>query len=61
MIELSEYVFSVLREGEPTLYRGSRNGFDPILMVSPLGEHPELESVKRLEREYALRTELDSC
>jgi serine/threonine protein kinase len=59
VVELSEYVFSVLREGEPTLYRGRRDGFDPILMVSPAGERPEFESVRRLEREYALRDELD--
>jgi PAS domain S-box-containing protein len=61
VVELSEYVFSVLREGEPKLYRGRRDGFEPILLVLPLGEHPEVESVRRLEREYALRAELDPC
>jgi serine/threonine protein kinase len=61
VIELSGYAFSLLREGEPTLYRGCRDGFDPILVVSPLGEHPAFETVKRLEREYALRAELDPC
>src|SRR3984893_12576453 len=61
VIELSSYVFSVLQEGEFTLYRGCGDGLDPILLVVPLGEHPALESVKRLEREYALRAELDPC
>ena len=61
MPELSEYVLSVLREGDPTLYRGCRDGFDPILVVSPPGDHPALESVKRLEHEYGLRSELDPC
>src|SRR6202171_2194846 len=58
VIELSGYVFSVLQEGEFTLYRGCGDGLDPILLVVPLGQHPALESVKRLEREYALRAEL---
>ena len=32
--ELSGYVFSALREGEFTLYRGSGDGLDPILLVA---------------------------
>ena len=34
MMDLSSYAFSVLREGELTLYRGSADGLDPILLVA---------------------------
>ncbi|HWT87019.1 MAG TPA: serine/threonine-protein kinase, partial [Myxococcales bacterium] len=56
---LSGYAFSALREGELTLYRGSGEGLDPILLVAPVAEQPRLESLRRLEHEYALRAELD--
>jgi PAS domain S-box-containing protein len=56
---LSSYAFSALREGELTLYRGSGEGLDPILLLAPVAEQPRLESLKRLEHEYALRAELD--
>src|SRR5437879_965841 len=59
MTELANYVFSALREGEISLYRGSGDGLDPILLVAPVGEDSARESVKRLEHEYALRTLLD--
>jgi len=59
MTELSSYAFSALREGEFTLYRGLGDGLDPILLVAPVVEHPPLDALKRLEHEYALRTELD--
>ena len=36
--ELANYVFSALREGEISLYRGSGDGLDPILLVAPAGE-----------------------
>ena len=56
---LSGYAFSALREGELTLYRGSGEGLAPILLLAPAAEQPRLESLKRLEHEYALRAELD--
>ena len=59
MTPLSSYAFSALREGELTLYRGSGEGLDPILLVAPVAEQPRLESLRRLEHEYALRAELD--
>src|SRR6267378_5101356 len=59
MTELSNYVFSALREGEISLYRGSGDGLDPILLVAPAGEHTARESLKRLEHEYALRAALN--
>jgi PAS domain S-box-containing protein len=56
---LSSYEFSTLREGEFTVCRGSGNGLPPILLVTPVAEHPSPKALKRLEHEYALRTELD--
>jgi hypothetical protein len=57
--ELSSYVFSPLREGEFTLYRGAGAGLDPILLVEPVAEYSARESLKRLEHEYSLRDALD--
>jgi PAS domain S-box-containing protein len=56
---LSGYKFAILREGEVALYRGSGAGLTPILVVAPLAEQPTLESLRRLEHEYTLRTDLD--
>src|SRR3982074_2136379 len=58
-MELSSYVFSPLREGEFTLYRGSGNGLAPVLLVT--AEDASLGSFKRLEHEYALQAELDAA
>jgi PAS domain S-box-containing protein len=58
--ELSGYVFSALRGGEFTLYRGSGDGLDPILLVAPIGEHSARESLKRLEHERDLKAELNA-
>jgi PAS domain S-box-containing protein len=55
--ELSGYVFSPLREGDLSLYRGSGNGLPPILLVA--AEETSLGCVERLEHEYALKSELD--
>jgi PAS domain S-box-containing protein len=59
IVELSRYDLSVLQAGAFTLYRGRGNDIDPILLVVPSEEHPPPESAKRLQHEYALRTELD--
>jgi PAS domain S-box-containing protein len=58
--ELSAYQFSALREGPFTLSRGLGKGLAPILLVAPAGDYPAVESLQRLEHEYALRTELDA-
>jgi hypothetical protein len=58
MTELSSYVFSELREGELTLYRGSCGGRDPILLVVSEQEYSARETVKRLEHKYKHRTTL---
>ncbi len=58
-MELSGFAFTALQEADFTLSRGRQDGVDPILLLWPLVEDPPVESVKRLEREYALRAELD--
>jgi serine/threonine protein kinase len=58
MNELSGYVFSLLREGDISLYRGSGNGLTPILLVA--AEESSPGCVERLEHEYALKSELDA-
>ena len=60
MTELSGYVFSALRGGEFTLYRGSGDGLQPILLVAPIGEYPAGEPLKRLEHEHDLKAKLDA-
>ena len=46
--------------GEFTLYRGSGDGLDPILLVAPVGEYSARESLKRLEHEHDLKAELNA-
>ena len=58
MNELSGYVFSSLREGDISLYRGSGSGLAPILLVA--AEETSPGCVERLEHEYALKSELDA-
>src|SRR5260221_1679397 len=58
MNQLSGYVFSLLREGDIALYRGSGNGLTPILLVAAENSSPGC--VERLEHEYALKSELDT-
>jgi hypothetical protein len=41
---LSSYLFSVLREGEIAIYRGSGDGLEPTLRVAPVGEYSAHES-----------------
>ena len=61
MAEDSEYVLEALREGpEFALYRGLERGSQtPILAVAAVAEQPSPESLRRLEHEYSLATELD--
>src|SRR5262245_6051685 len=56
---LSGYEFSMLREGEFALYRGTGSGLAPILLVAPVAEQPPPESLERIDHEYALHGELD--
>jgi PAS domain S-box-containing protein len=57
--EFSRYVFSALREGDVTLYRGAGNGLSPILLAAAEDGSPG--SLKRLQHEYALKAELDAA
>jgi serine/threonine protein kinase len=63
LIELSNYAFEPLRENEEyILYSGRRDGELPgILALTPVSEHPTLQSLERLEHEFSLRDELDSA
>jgi PAS domain S-box-containing protein len=58
MHELSGYVLSPLRDGDVAVHRGSGGGLAPILLVAADESLPGC--VERLEREYALKSELDA-
>jgi hypothetical protein len=63
MIELSRYVFEMLRKDEQfALCRGRKDDGElpTILSLTPVSEHPVPGILERLEREYSLRDELDS-
>ncbi|MEA3204546.1 MAG: hypothetical protein QOG92_147, partial [Verrucomicrobiota bacterium] len=62
MIELSTYIFEVLRKDEEfILYRGrSAKEASQLLVLSPVAEHPTPESLKLLEHECSLKEEVDS-
>jgi len=57
--ELSSYVFAPLREGDSLLYRGSGEGLQPVLLAAAKDASPA--TLKRLEHEYALKSELDAA
>jgi len=63
VIDLSQYVFEVLRkDDEFILYRGRSkdDGSSRVLVVSPVTEYPAPEILKWQEHAYCLREELDS-
>ena len=57
MIDISEFVFEILREdGETVLSQGRRDGRpSSILVLAPLSKYPALKTLSRLDHEYALR------
>ena len=57
----SGYVLEPLREAADfVLYRGRQDSdSSPILAVAPATKHPSLQSLRRLEHEYSLASELD--
>jgi hypothetical protein len=63
MIYISSYTLEQLRQDPQfVLYRGRGDGVLPhILVVAPLAERLEHQTIKWVEHEYALRTELDSA
>jgi len=64
-VNLSQYVLEPLRRDEEfVLYRAehsSERGLPSILVLAPSSEHPSLATLKKIEREYALRDQLDSA
>jgi len=58
-MDLSSYALSLLRSGDLTLHRGTGNGVASVLLVT--AENGSLVYLNRLEREYALRGELDAA
>ena len=56
---LSGYLLSPLRKGDLSFYRGQGSGLPPILLVT--ADDDSVVSLKRLEHEYELRTELNSA
>src|ERR1700738_5111244 len=58
-MDLSSYALSLLRSGDLTLYRGTGKGVASVLLVT--AENGSLVYLNRLEREYALRGELDAA
>jgi serine/threonine protein kinase len=61
MAEDSEYLWQPLREGTDfILYRGRERG-KRILAVAVAAEQPSPQSLRRLEHEYSLATELDAA
>src|SRR5260370_1899359 len=57
----SEYVLEPLREGgDFALYRGRQHGNpSPVLVIELSAEQPSAHSLRRLEHEYALASDLD--
>ena len=48
--------------GEFTLYRARQNGnLSPVLVVAPTAEQPLPQSLRRLEHEFSLATELEAA
>jgi serine/threonine protein kinase len=61
VIELSGYVFEVLRKDEDSvLYRGrTKDAGSQVLALAPLAEYPAPEILRRLQHEYSLKDELE--
>jgi len=65
VLDLAQYTLEQLRsDGELVLHRGhhvtSGEASGPsILLLSPVSEHPSRSTLRGMQREYSLRTELD--
>ena len=62
-MELSEYSLDPLREdGEFILYRAHAKQIEPpsVLVLAPISSRPGPETLKRIDHEYSLRSELDA-
>jgi hypothetical protein len=63
IMELSAYALQPLREDEEfILYRGRPIQADAssVLLLAPTLRHPALETLEKINHEYALRSELDA-
>ena len=58
-MDLSGITLSPLRPGDSSYHRGKGEGLDPVLILTASENAPE--QLEQLEREYALRDELDSA
>jgi len=62
-VEISEYVLEPLRQDEEfILFRGehqNREELPPILLLAPASPRPAPETLRKMEHEYSLRSELD--
>src|SRR5258707_3275187 len=58
---LADYLLEPLREGgDFTLYRGRQHGnLSPVLLIALFAEQESPQSLRRLEHEYSLASELD--
>ena len=60
VIELSSFVYETVRTDEEfSVCRARRNGKPTFLVVAPVSKYSALETLARLEHEYALRGQLD--
>jgi serine/threonine protein kinase len=62
-LELSDYVLELLREDEEfILYRGCARHAEAtsVLLLAPASTRPAPETLKKIEREYSFRSELDA-
>jgi len=63
-VELSGYSFNQLRDdGEFILYRAhaKQTELPPLLLLAPAATRPSPETLKKIDHEYSLRSELDSA
>ena len=63
-MELSGYSFNRLRDdGEFILYRAhaKQTELPPVLLLAPAATRPSPETLKKIDHEYSLRSELDSA
>ena len=63
-MQLSEYSLDRLRDdGEFVLYRAHAKQMEPpsVLLLTPASTRPSPETLKKLDHEYSLRSELDSA
>src|SRR5712671_5039367 len=63
-MQLSDYALDRLRDdGELVLYRAHTKQMEPpsVLLLAPASTRPSPETLKKLDHEYSLRSELDSA